>query len=177
LLGIWLIRSVQQGDVKPLFLPTSTPTRFAASYSLEGDAYFTAGQLNAAIEAYREATNVDPTNAEVWSQLSRVQTYSTALIVKQDDILARLDEAIVSAEKAVEVNPDSSTAHAVYAFALNWKASYTSDNRERQDLLSQSEQQALIANGLDNTNVLAQAFYAEVYRRDEGMAADRHRER
>ena len=162
LAGIWLIRSVQQGDVKPLFLPTSTPTRFAASYSLEGDAYFTAGELNAAIAAYREATNVDPTNAEVWSQLSRVQTYSTALIVKQDDILARLDEAIVSAEKAVEVNPDSSNAHAVYAFALNWKASYISDNRERQDLLSQSEQQALIANGLDNTNVLAQAFYAEV---------------
>lgn len=162
LAGIWLIRSVDQGDVKPLFLPTATPTRFAASYTLEGDAYFTAGQLNAAIEAYREATTVDPTNAEVWSQLSRVQTYSTALLVKQDDILARLDEAIASAEKAVEVDPDSSNAHAVYAFAMNWKASYISDDLERQDLLSKSEQQALIANGLDNTNVLAQAFYAEV---------------
>ena len=81
LAGIWLIRSVQQGDVKPLFLPTATPTRFAASYTLEGDAYFTAGQLDAAINAYREATDVDPTNAGVWSQLSRVQTYSTALIV------------------------------------------------------------------------------------------------
>ena len=31
--GIWLIRSVQQGDVKPLFLPTATPTRFAESYA------------------------------------------------------------------------------------------------------------------------------------------------
>jgi tetratricopeptide (TPR) repeat protein len=162
LAGIWLIRSVQQGDVKPLFLPTPTPTRFAASYSLEGDAYFTAGQLNAAIEAYREATTVDPTNAEVWSQLSRVQTYSTALIVKQDDILTRLDEAIVSAEKAVEVNPDSSLAYAVHAFALNWKASYLSDARERQSTLQKSEQAAVRAIQLDNTNVLAQAFYAEV---------------
>ncbi len=162
LAGIWLIRSVQQGDVKPLFLPTATPTRFAASYTLEGDANFTAGQLNAAIEAYKEATIVDPNNAEVWAQLSRVQTYSTALIVQREDLLARLDEAIASAEKAIEVNPDSSGAHAVYAFALNWKASYTADDREKQSLLQDSEQQAVRAIQLDNTNVLAQAFYAEV---------------
>lgn len=162
LAGIWLIRSVQQGEVKPLFLPTATPTRFAQSYTLEGDAHFTAGQLTAAIEAYREATNVDPNNAEVWSQLSRVQTYSTALIVQRDAILTRLDEAIVSAEKAVEVNPDSSDASAVLAFALNWKASYTSEERERQSLLQRSEQAAVRAIQLDNTNVLAQSFYAEV---------------
>ena len=162
LAGIWLIRSVQKGDVKPLFLPTATPTRFAASYTLEGDAYFTAGQLDAAINAYREATVVDPNNAEVWAQLSRVQTYSTALIVQREQLLTRLDEAVVSAEKAIEVNPDSSDAHAVLAFALNWKASYTSEDRERQSLLQKSEQEAVRAIQLDNTNVLAQAIYAEV---------------
>lgn len=162
LAGIWLIRSVQQGDIKPLFLPTPTPTRFAASYTLEGDAHFTAGKLDSAIQAYREATRVDTSNADVWAQLSRVQTYSTALIVKQEDILARLDEAIASAEKAVEVNPDSSFALAVHAFALDWKASYTSNERERQALLQKSEQEAVRAIQLDNTNVLAQAFYAEV---------------
>ncbi|MBI2331828.1 MAG: tetratricopeptide repeat protein [Chloroflexi bacterium] len=162
LAGIWLIRSVQKGDVKPLFLPTATPTRFAASYTLEGDAYFTAGQLDAAINAYREATTVDPNNAEVWAQLSRVQTYSTALIVQREDLLTRLDEAIASAEKAIEVDPDSSDAHAVHAFALDWKASYISNERERQSLLQDSEQQAVRAIQLDNTNVLAQAFYAEV---------------
>ena len=160
--GIWLIRSVTQGDVKPLFQPTPTPTRFATSYTLEGDANFIAGQLTAAIEAYQEAATVDPGNAEVWAQLSRVQTYSTALIVQREDILTRLDEAITSAEKAIEVNPDSSNAHAVYAFALDWKASYISDAREKQSLLQDSEQQAVRAIQLDNTNVLAQAFYAEI---------------
>jgi len=162
LAGIWLIRSVQQGDVKPLFLPTATPTRFAASFTLEGDAHFTAGKLEAAINAYNDAAAVDPNNAEIWAQLSRVQTYSTALIVQREDILARLDEAILSAEKAVELNPDSSYAHAVHAFALNWKASYTSEDRARQSLLQKSEQEAVRAIQLDNTNVLAQAFYAEV---------------
>lgn len=162
LAGMWLIRSVQQGTVKPLFLPTATPTRFASSYTLEGDAHFTAGKLDSAIEAYREAATVDPNNAEVLAQLSRVQTYSTALLVKQDDILIRLDEAITSAQQAIDVNPDSSYAHAVYAFALNWKASYTSDALARQEMLTTAEQEAVRAIQLDNTNVLAQAFYAEV---------------
>lgn len=162
LAGIWLIRSVQQGDVKPLFLPTATPTRFAASFTLEGDAHFNAGKLEAAIDAYNDAAAVDPNNAEVWAQLSRVQTYSTALIVQREEILARLDEAILSAEKAVELNPDSSYAHAVHAFALDWKASYTSDTRERQSLLQNAEQEATSAILKDNTNVLAQAFYAEI---------------
>ncbi|NJN79990.1 MAG: tetratricopeptide repeat protein [Anaerolineales bacterium] len=162
LIGVWLIRAVGQGEVKPLFLPTPTPTRFATSYTLEGDAHFTAGQLNAAIIAYNEATRVDPNNAEVWAQLSRVQTYSTALLIRQDEILTRLDEAIVSAEKAVELNPDNSYAHAVYAFSLNWKASYTQDARERQSILTKSQQEATRALQLDNTNTLALAYYAEV---------------
>jgi hypothetical protein len=34
------------------------------------------------------------------------------------DILARLDEAIESAEKAIEVNPDNSYAHAMYSLCL-----------------------------------------------------------
>src|SRR5690606_26963924 len=94
--------------------------------------------------------------------LSRVQTYSTALLVRREEILARLDEAIASAEKAIELNPDSSYAHAVYAFALNWKASYTPAGREQQDLLTQSQLAATRALQLDNTNTLALAFYAEV---------------
>lgn len=171
--GIWLIRSVDQGDIKPLFLPTPTPTRFAQSYAFEGDALFTAGKLEdsigadgkvipGAITAYREAARVDPNNAEVWAKLARIQTYSTALLVNREKILARLDEAIVSAEKAVEVNPDDSYAHAVYALALNWKASYVADDRERQTLLTKSEQEAVRALQLDNANTLALAFYAEV---------------
>ncbi len=160
--GIWLIRSVQQGDVKPLFLPTATPTRFAQSYALEGDAQFTAGQLEAAIAAYREATNVDPNNAKVWAELARIQTYSSALRVGDDEIKARLAEAVESAKKAVEVNPDDSYAHAVYAFALDWSASWAGDPREVQALLTDANNEAVRALQLDNNNTLAQAFYAEI---------------
>ncbi|MDP1779036.1 MAG: tetratricopeptide repeat protein, partial [Anaerolineales bacterium] len=171
--GIWLIRSVRQGEIKPLFLPTPTPTRFAQSYAIEGDALFTAGMLEeftnaegrkipGAITAYREAVKVNPNDVDAWAKLSRIQTYSTAQLIKREDILVRLDEAIASAEKAVEVNPDNSYAHAVYSFALNWRASFVADDRERQALLTKSEQEAVRALQLDNTNTLALAFYAEV---------------
>ncbi|HLA86428.1 MAG TPA: tetratricopeptide repeat protein [Anaerolineales bacterium] len=171
--GIWLIRSVRQGEIKPLFLPTPTPTRFAQSYAIEGDALFTAGKLEdstnpegrkipGAITAYREAVKVNPNDVDAWAKLSRIQTYSTAQLIKREDILVRLDEAIASAEKAVEVNPDNSYAHAVYSFALNWRASFVADDRERQALLTKSEQEAVRALQLDNTNTLALAFYAEV---------------
>jgi tetratricopeptide (TPR) repeat protein len=162
--GIWLIRSVQMGEVKPLFLPTATPTRFSQSYALEGDAQFTAGQLEAAITSYKEAAKVDPTNANVLAQLARVQVYSSALIVNSDQITTRLAEAVESAQQAVAIAPDDSYAHAVLAFALDWSANplLISDSRELDDLLRQAEQAAVRALQLDNTNTLALAFYAEI---------------
>jgi len=72
--GVWFIRKMEQGEVKPLFLPTPIPTRIAESYVMEGDAQFTAGGMDAAILAYQEALQVDPNNAEVWAKLARIQT-------------------------------------------------------------------------------------------------------
>ena len=69
--GIWLIRQLDQGEIKPLFLSTPTPTRSIQSYALEGDAFFTAGNLDMAIAAYQEAVRVEPSNAEIWAKLAR----------------------------------------------------------------------------------------------------------
>ncbi|MCC7119415.1 MAG: tetratricopeptide repeat protein [Anaerolineales bacterium] len=174
--GLWLILAVRRGEVKPLFLPTSTPTRLAQSYAMEGDAKFIAGQLNdvkdadgnitstGAITAYREAAKVDPTNAKIMADLARIQTYSSAMLVGDAEIKQRLAEALDSAKKATELNPDSSYAHAVYAFALDWNANSTlvPDELKLQDLLSNAEREAARALLLDNTNTLALAFYAEI---------------
>jgi tetratricopeptide (TPR) repeat protein len=161
--GVWLIRQVDQGDVKPLFLPSPTPTRFAESYSMEGDAQFTAGDMDAAIVAYQEAVRVDPNNAEVWAKLARIQTYSSALLTTDDAQRARLGEALESAEKAVELAPDDSFAHAVYAFVLDWNANtILVDEEQVQRYLLQAEQEANRALLLDNTNTLALAYYAEI---------------
>src|SRR5258706_10088511 len=66
--GIWLIRSVQRGEVKPLFLPTATPTRFARSYALEGDAQFTAGQMELGISSYHEGAKIGSANTQMLVQ-------------------------------------------------------------------------------------------------------------
>ena len=123
--GIWLIRQLDQGEIKPLFLPTPTPTRSIESYTLEGDALFTAGNLNGAITAYQEAVRVDPSNAETWAKLARIQTYSSALLTTDQQRLTRLTEALESIDQAVEFAPNDSTVHAIRAFVLDWNASST----------------------------------------------------
>jgi tetratricopeptide (TPR) repeat protein len=159
--GIWLIRSVQTGDIKPLFNPTPVPTRMAISLALEGDAQFTAGQLEAAITAYGEAVTLDPNNAQLLAKLARIQTYSSAMIVDRNEIVARLAEALDSAKKAVELAPDDSNVHAVYAFAMDWNVTYLPDE-EKRSMLANAEQEAVRALQLDPDNALARAFYAEI---------------
>jgi tetratricopeptide (TPR) repeat protein len=161
--GVWLIRKVDQGEVKPLFLPTSQPTRTSDSFIMEGDAQFTAGDMDAAILAYQEAVRIDPNNAEVWAKLARIQTYSSALLTTDNARRARLGEALASAQKAVELAPDDSFAHAIYAFVLDWNANSTLvDEEQVQRYLLQAEQEANRALLLDSTNTLALAFYAEI---------------
>lgn len=161
--GIWLVRSLNNGDIKQPFQSTPTPTRFAVSYALEGDAQFTAGKLEDAITAYREAAKGDPSNAQLVAQLARIQIYSSAMLVKDATIKARLEEALVSAEQAVALAPDDSNTHSIYAFALDWNANPTLvDEREAQKLLTKAEGEAVRALQLDNTNTLAMAFYAEI---------------
>ena len=161
--GVWLIRQVDQGEVKPLFMPSPTPTRTSDSFVLEGDSHFTAGQLDAAITAYQEALRVDPNNAEVWAKLARIQTYSSALLTTDDAQRARLQEALESAEKATELAPDDSLTHAIKSFVLDWNANrILYDEEQVQKSLLQAEQEANRALLLDSTNTLALAFYAEI---------------
>lgn len=162
---VWMLQQMNKGEIQPLFLPTPTPTRSSGSHALEGDANFTSGKLDAAIQAYQEAVRVDPNNAEIWSKLARIQTYSSAFLITNEQKKERLLIALESANKAVELAPDDSMAHAVLAFTLDWNANssfYLEDPQQVQKFLTQAEQEALHALQLDSTNTLALAYYAEV---------------
>ena len=42
------------------FIPTPTPTRSPASFVLEAESFFQAGQLQLAADAYKQAISIDP---------------------------------------------------------------------------------------------------------------------
>ena len=160
--GIWILQQINSGDIQPLFQETPTPTRSPASLILEGEAFFSAGNVDAAIQAYRAAVDVNPGDADTWAELARIQTYSSAFLITNDQKKARLTEALESAAKAVELAPDDSAAHAIRAFALDWNAnSNFRTTEEVQDFLRDAEAESLTALQLDNSNTLALVYYAE----------------
>jgi tetratricopeptide (TPR) repeat protein len=169
LAAIWLLLSVNRGQVQSPFNPTPTPTRSPQSYILAAQAYFAAGKLDDpatnqdAIGAYQQALEVDPNNAQAWAELARIQTYSSSTLSTDQERLDRLNEALASVEKAVELAPDDSTVSAIHAFVLDWNASsnlITQD--ERESYLAQAETAANRAYQLDPENAMALAYYAEV---------------
>ena len=160
---VFILHGWQQGTVEPLFMPTGTPTRTSNSYELQGETDFDTGNLQAAINAYEQATVIDPYNVAIWSELARIQTYSSTLLTTDTAKYQRFQDAQASINRAIQIDPNDSTAHAVRAFVLDWTASSALISAsDSQALLGQAEQEAVRALQLDNTNSLALAYYAEI---------------
>lgn len=167
--GVWMLFQIQRGRLDSPFLPTPTPTRSVESYLLQAQAYFEAGKLDDpdssedAIDTYRKALQVDPDNPQLLAELARIQAYSSSNLSTDQERLQRLQEALESISRAVELAPDDSTVLAIQAFVLDWNASSNLISEdEREDYLAQAEAAASRAYLLDPNNALALAFYAEV---------------
>jgi tetratricopeptide (TPR) repeat protein len=159
-LGLVVIRSLNNGEIRPLFLPTPTPTRTANSYTLEGETHFQAGDLDKAIAAFQLATGADPDNPQIWAELARIQTYSSNLLTTDAEKLVRLQDALSNINRAEELAPDDSTVRAIRSFVLDWNASLAGTGASA--LLTEAEQEAVHAIQLNPANTLALAYYAEV---------------
>jgi tetratricopeptide (TPR) repeat protein len=93
------------------FAPPPTPTRMSISYAEEGRAFFDAGILQKAIEAYQKAVAVEPGNHELWAELARIQTYSSELMLSSAAKKERLEQALASVTRSIDTNPDYAAAH------------------------------------------------------------------
>ena len=159
---LMVLRNLNLGSIQPMFTATATPTRTLASFAEEGETYFVAGDLEKAIEAYKQAVALDPTNADLQAELVRIMVYSSTLITVDELRLARLNEALAIINAAIEQVPDNSMVHAVKAFALDWLSDPNLGMEDRTGLLTEAEQQVITAIQLDNQNDLALAYYAEI---------------
>ncbi len=126
--------------IPPPFVPTGTPTRNPESLVTEGDELYRDGKLQAAIDAYSQAVRARPDDASIYITLSRVQVFA-----------GQFDQAQVSAENALLLNPNSSMAHAVRGWALLAQGDFL-----------QAEASLRRALELDPNNALAHAYYAEL---------------
>lgn len=160
--GVFVLRALSNKQIRSPFDPTPIPTRTASSYVTEAMARFNAGDLNGSIASYKQATQLEPNNVQLWSNMAQIQVYSSNLLTTDDERRTRLQEALASIDKAVAVTPDDSTAHAIRAFVLDWNSNPILAGDQSATLLTQAEQEAVQALQLDNQNTLALAYYAEI---------------
>jgi tetratricopeptide (TPR) repeat protein len=137
---LWYVNQVVVPATPPLFVPTPTPTRSPEAYLTEGEELYNAGKINLAIEAYKSAIDVDPSNAATFVTLARLQVFA-----------GQYAEAVENTQNALLKNPNNSLAHAVQGWALGFQGKY-----------GEAELSIRKALELDANNALAHAYYAEI---------------
>lgn len=157
-----ILRGYAKGEIDPLFMPAPTPTRTINSYVIEAQTHFQAGNLEKSIEAYKKAVEVDPSNAQIFLELARVQVYSSNTLTTDAERRQRLGEALEVVNQAKELAPEDSSVLAVRAFVLNWNAEETLAGDQSEMLRNEGEAEALMALQLDSNNTLALAYYSEI---------------
>ncbi len=167
--GIWLLFQIQVGSVPTLFQPTPTPTRTVSSYLQEARSLWDAGKLISgpedvdALEAYQEALRLTPDDPSLLAEIARAQTYSSALLSTDLESQDRLLEAKATIERAEAVAPNNSEVFAIKALVFDWLATNPLTTAEDRELhLATAQEAAVRAINLDQQNILALTFYAEV---------------
>ncbi|MBI5933926.1 MAG: tetratricopeptide repeat protein [Chloroflexi bacterium] len=126
--------------IPPPFVPTPTATRSPESFIVDAETAFNEGKLSKSVELYQQAIRANPQNDAVYAAMGRVQIFA-----------ALYDDALESADKAILLNPNNPRAHAIRAWAMDFKG----------DLLA-AEAAIKRALELDANSGFIHAIYAEI---------------
>ena len=157
-----VVRAFAQGEIWPPFIPTPTPTRTVNSFVIEGDTHFEAGSLDKAIQSYQQALVLEPNNSHIRANLSTIMVYSSYTMTTDLERLDRLNQALEVIDLAKADEPNNSEVLGVRANVLSSLANSNLPEAEQKEYRIQAESEALIAIQLDNNNLLAKAYYAEI---------------
>ncbi len=142
LIGVGIyVNQVVIADVPPLFLPTPTPTRAPESYVTDAQKLENEGKLSQAIDAYRQAIQVDAKNSGNYISLSRLLVY-----------LNRYEEAIEAASNALLINDNNAMAYALRGWAQGLSGDFLNGTASLKRAIE-----------LDPNNYVPYAYISEVY--------------
>lgn len=155
--------------IPPLFVPTPTITRAPESYQQEAEQLSAEGKFLAAIDAYQAAINTNPTNIQNYLRIARLQIqtrdYFQAQINCENAIL--LDNQVSEAyallgwskafqrdylageqdvKRAIELDPNSSLAHSIYAYILGLRVEAGLVDMSTQDMAIEQSRMAIALN-------------------------------
>ncbi len=137
------VNQVVVPSTPPLFIPTPPPTPAPEPDGSVAQARDNEGKMAQAIAAYKDAVQVDPTNAGINVTLARLEATN-----------GDYANAIMHAENALLVNANNAMAHAIRGWALGLSGDY---------LASQSALQRAIQ--IDPNNAVPYAYMAEILAR------------
>ncbi len=144
-LALALFVFVRKDAIQPTVLkyigPAPPPTPSLDELIRLGEQAYMEGDLTEAIEYYRQAAEVDPTNVQVLTDWAR-------LLLLAD----QWPEALSVAERAVLIAPESPHGYAIKARVLDWMGQF-----------DQAQIEALRALELDPDYALAHAYLSEIY--------------
>lgn len=138
-IGVYVDRVIVP-TIPPPFVPSPTPTRSPESFVTEAEALFAEGKLLQAIDLYTQAVDANPSDDTIYVAMARVQVFA-----------GLYEDAQASAEAATLLNGNNSQAHAMRAWALDF----------RGDMLG-AEAAIKRALELDPNNGIAHAVYVEI---------------
>jgi tetratricopeptide (TPR) repeat protein len=125
--------------IPPPFLPSPMPTRSAVAFADDAEKLFQEGKLLNSIDMYKEAIKTDPTNADLYIALSRVQVFAHDY-----------PNALNNAQNAI-LRTKSAMAFSVYGFVL-----YKSDK------LEDAQKQLGVSLSMDPNLGLTHAYLSQV---------------
>jgi tetratricopeptide (TPR) repeat protein len=122
------------------FEATPTVTRSPESFVTEAETLFKDGKLFQAIDAYNSAIDASPQNPALYIAIARIQVWA-----------GQYEEAQANAENAILLNNENSMAHAVRAWALDFRGR----NGDAIDEINKAIE-------LDANNAIAHAYRVEI---------------
>ncbi len=143
-------------------IPTPTPTRTVNFFVIEGDTHFQAGNLEKAITSYRQALVLEPDNPQIRASMATIMVYSSYTMTTDQERLDRLNEALSIVDLAKEQSPNDSDVLAVRSNVLSSLSNSNLPAAQKEEYRNEAESEVLFAIQLDNDNLLAKAYYAEI---------------